>query len=1053
MNLIRYSIERPVAVVAAVLMVVMFGFVSLFMVPVQLTPDVRKPIISVRTVWPGASPAEIEREIINKQEDRLKGIEGLEEMQSSSQDGFARIRLEFNINQNMDRALLLVANSLNRVDNYPDEARKPIIKTSSSEDNPIAWVVLRRKPGNNRDINTYRDFIEDTIKDRIERVPGVSRVNIYGGSLREMQVVIDPGRMARYGLTVSGIVRTLRNADYSVSAGDVNEGKRRYVVRSKGDISNLDDVRNIILRSNSDPASGRVARVSVGDIADVRFAYKKPTRSIRFLGEPAIAVNAVRETGANVIETMKGIRSAIAELNKQALPEAGLYLTQVYDETVYIKSAISLVRQNIYLGGALAAFMLLIFLRSMRATLVISMAIPVSIIGSFVAMAAMGRSLNVISLAGIAFAVGMVVDAAIVVLENIYRLRQEGYGAAEAAYKGTSQVWGAILVSALTTVVVFIPILIMKLEIGQLFRDIAVALSVAVLLSLIVSVTVVPALSRKLLGDPDKGSNVFANIPVIDNLAGFFVRTVLAFTRRVVRSKALAAGVVVAICGTGLLATYFFLPKLDYLPSGNRNLLFGVIVPPPGYNLGTTTGIARDIEARLRHLWASETGPDSGPGQPPKIESFFFVASYGSTFLGATSKQPERVRELLPVMRKVAFTEPGTFGFVNQRSLFGRGFSGSRRVDLDVSGPDLESILDVALQAVILTDAALPRSEGTQIRPLPGLELGAPEVRAIPDRAKLADNWLSVRDIGESIDAFNDGLRVAEITVDGKRIDLTLKGPLDNVTSTQGIGGLPVVTKSGVILPVRSLTKVIVTSGPTEIRHIERRRTVTLQISPPDNIPLETVLNILNTRVIDKLHAGGLPKGVRLRLAGTADKLSQTWDAMVVKLIMAIAIVYLVMAVLFESFLYPLIIMLSVPLATAGGIGGLALLNLKIFQPLDMLTMLGFIILIGIVVNNAILIVHQTLHHLRKDGMNPEDAILAATRNRIRPIFMSTLTSIFGMLPLVVIPGAGSELYRGLGSVVVGGLALSAVLTLAVIPPLLSLVAGMVEPTGNQESG
>ncbi len=720
MNLIKYSIERPVAVTAAVLMVVMFGFASLFLIPIQLTPDVRKPIISVLTVWPGASPAEVEREIINKQEDRLKGIEGLEEMQSSSQDGFARIRLEFNINQNMDRALLLVANSLNRVDDYPDEARKPIIKTSSSEDNPIAWVVLRRKPGNNRDINTYRDFIEDTIQDRIERVPGVSRVNIYGGSLREMQVIIDPARMARYGLTVSRVVGTMRNSDYSVSAGEVNEGKRRYVVRSKGDISGLDDVRNVILRSDRDPVSGRVARVSVGDIADVRFAYKKATRSIRFLGDPAIAVNAVRETGANVIETMKGIRRAIAELNKTAMPDAGLYLTQVYDETVYIDSAINLVRQNIYLGGALAALILLIFLRSVRATLVVSMAIPVSIIGSFVAMAAMGRSLNVISLAGIAFAVGMVVDAAIVVLENIYRLRQEGHSAADAAYKGASQVWGAILVSALTTVVVFVPIMVMKLEVGQLFRDIAVALSVAVLLSLIVSVTVVPALSRKLLGGPAQGSNIFSRIPIIDNFADFFMASVLAFTRAVVRSRGLAVGVVVAICGTGVLVTYFFLPKLDYLPSGNRNLLFGIIVPPPGYNLDTTTGIAKDIEARLRPLWSSETGPKSEPGQPPKIESFFFVARYASTFLGATSEQPGRVRELLPVMRKVAFTEPGTFGFVNQRSLFGRGFSGSRRIDLDVSGPDLEAILGVAMRAVIMTEAALPRSEGTRERPLPG---------------------------------------------------------------------------------------------------------------------------------------------------------------------------------------------------------------------------------------------------------------------------------------------------------------------------------------------
>lgn len=265
------------------------------------------------------------------------------------------------------------------------------------------------------------------------------------------------------------------------------------------------------------------------------------------------------------------------------------------------------------------------------------------------------------------------------------------------------------------------------------------------------------------------------------------------------------------------------------------------------------------------------------------------------------------------------------------------------------------------------------------------------------------------------------------------------------VTETQGIANLPVVTRSGIILPASSLADVVVTVGPTEIRHLERERTVTLEIRPPEKVPLEAAMDTLRTEVIDTLRAQGLPKGVKLSLSGTADKLTQTWDAMVVQLAMAIVIVYLVMAVLFESFIYPFIVMLSVPLATAGGIGGLALLNLYTFQPLDMLTLLGFVILIGIVVNNAILLVHQTLFHIRRDGMAVSDAILEATRNRIRPIFMSTLTSVFGMLPLVLIPGAGSELYRGLGSVVVGGLALSAILTLAIIPPLLTLVAGTVE--------
>ena len=341
-------------------------------------------------------------------------------------------------------------------------------------------------------------------------------------------------------------------------------------------------------------------------------------------------------------------------------------MTQVYDETVYINSAIDLVQQNIVIGGALAAMILLLFLRSIRATLVISLAIPVSVVGSFVAMAALGRSLNVISLAGIAFAVGMVVDAAIVVLENIYRLRQEGLPVREAAYRGAAEVWGAVLVSALTTVMVFIPILVMQLEVGQLFRDIAVAISVSVLLSLLVSVTVIPALSRRLLGEKASSLTRRVEIGPLDRFGEAFVALVTAFTRLVVRSRASALLTVGAVCGLAAIATWAFLPKLDYLPTGNRNLIIGYIQPPPGYNLATNTGIAENLEKAVKHLWASETGPESKPGEPPKIKNFFFVAFRGFTIVGVQSVEPERIGELIPVLRRPVFAEPGTFGEIGR---------------------------------------------------------------------------------------------------------------------------------------------------------------------------------------------------------------------------------------------------------------------------------------------------------------------------------------------------------------------------------------------------
>ena len=340
------------------------------------------------------------------------------------------------------------------------------------------------------------------------------------------------------------------------------------------------------------------------------------------------------------------------------------------------------------------------------------------------------------------------------------------------------------------------------------------------------------------------------------------------------------------------------------------------------------------------------------------------------------------------------------------------------------------------------------------MRPLPDLTLGAPEVRVIPNRARLSDAGVTATDLGQTIDVFNDGLRVAEVTVGGKRMDLVLRGPSEDILRTQGINYLPVVTGDGMILPANELATIEVTSGPTQIRHEERLRTITLQISPRADLPLAQAMEMIRDQVIAPLEAEGLPPGIKFQLRGSASELAKTWDHMSVDLILAIVIVFLVMAVLFESFVYPLVILLSVPVAAAGAVAGLAILNIFTLQNLDMLTLLGFIILIGIVVNNAILLVHQSLFHVRQEGMSPRDGILEATRNRIRPIFMSTLTSVFGMAPLVAFPGAGSELYRGLGSVVLGGLSLSAVLTLLVVPPLMAVLVGPLERrrTAKQEA-
>tara|TARA_Y100001934_G_scaffold99055_1_gene121921 strand:+ start:3581 stop:6772 length:3192 start_codon:yes stop_codon:yes gene_type:complete len=1048
MNLIKIAIDRPTAVIAAVIMAVLFGLVALQSIPIQLAPDVARPVIEVRTTWLGAAPAEIEREILNLQEEQMKGLSGLERIEGRALQSQSRLKLEFAVGTAMDKALLLVSNRLDGVSGYPDEADEPRLKIAGPEDNRIAWFHLTRQPGNTTPMHHFGDFAIDVVRERLERVPGVATSEVYGGGAKEIRVVIDPNKMARYRLTVPEILASMRAANIAITGGDVDEGKRRYVVRTEAELNAVETIQQVVLRTSRDTigmGSGGIARVLVGDIAEVTYGFKKPTERVRTNGEAAIAINASRQVGANVIETMRGIRKAVEELNAGPIAQEKLVFRQLYDETVYITSAIDLVVKNIWLGGAIAVFILMIFLRSPRATLVVGLAIPVSVVASFVAMAMLGRSINVVSLAGIAFAVGMVVDAAIVVLENIYRMREQGKEPSVAALIGAQQVWGAIFVSALTTVMVFIPLLIMDLEVGQLFRDIAVAISVAVLLSLVVSVTVIPALAKRLLVGKVSATGNGPNVFLFDQIGGGFRSGVVSMTRWVVSSRTSAISLVCGLTTGTVVLTWWLLPPLEYLPEGNRNLVISMIQPPAGYNLKTMTEMANRVEDEVLPQVVQDGTSIAPAAEDPYLKYFFFVVWRQQVFLGGRGTDPSRAKDLIPILEGPVSKEPSTFVYSWQPSIFGRGVGGSRSVDMDISGIHLEDIFQAAQRAGAKIGVRLPRKEGTSFRPRPSLQLGEPEIRIAPDRVRLADAGLNAHDLAITVDAFNDGVRIAEVTEGGEQIDLMLMGPEDQIDTTQGIASLPVVTRNGTILPVSSLANIEVTAGPTEIRHVDNARTVTLQIRPASRLALGEALEILQTDIIDKLLEEGVPAGVRIRLSGTADKLVATAAEMKWDLLIALVIVYLVMAVLFESFVYPLIIVLSVPLATAGGVIGLNILNLFHFQALDMLTLLGFVILIGIVVNNAILLVHQTLYHIRTEGYSHTDAIVEATRNRIRPIFMSTLTSVGGMLPLVIFPGAGSEIYRGLGSVVVGGLSLSAVLTLAIIPPLLSIFVGKLE--------
>ncbi|WP_461210646.1 efflux RND transporter permease subunit [Desulfocurvus sp. DL9XJH121] len=1043
MDIIRASIAKPVSVLVGIILVVLFGLIGLAALPYQLTPDVTEPEITVTTTWTGATPYEIERDIIEEQEKVLKGIPALKEMDSTSQNGRGELTLKFTIGTDTDDALLRVSNKLNEVPSYPGNADKPIITATGSAASPVIWLVLKNLPGNPRDIATYRTFLEERVRQHIERVPGVADLFIGGGTENEMHVVVDPGRMAAHGLTIPGLMDALSAENVNVSAGNMDLGRRQYRIRSVGEFRSPEDIEAVVIRSNGQQ------RVTLGDLGQARFGNEKPEAAMLHNKEPGIAIGVKPEPGTNILDMTDQVYAVVQDLNAGMLKDQGLYIDWTYDQRPYINGAIGLVRQNILIGGALAVMVLLLFLRSLSSTVIVAVAIPISVIGTFIFMKAFGRNLNVVSLAGISFAVGMLVDNAIVVLENIDRHRKQlGKAPGLAAYDGAREVWGAVLASTLTTVAVFLPVVFIQEEAGQLFKDIAIAVTCAVSLSLFVSVSVIPCLGGQFFSFMDRrraGRRTELRVLApLSRLGAGAAALIMGLVRACLKSTATRLGTVLLLTTVAVGASWLAMPKMEYLPAGNRNMLVSVLIPPPGLSVN-------EFESLGRHLF-DLAGPFIGKEEVdglPGIQNMFYVGAPGFTIYGVISSQEQQAGRLLPLLMGWSNSMPGISGFSFQAGLFQNQIGGDRTIDVDISGPDLTAMAAASRTMFLALPQMMP---GAQVRPLPSFELTFPEVRLTPLRDRLKSAGLTAEDLGLCADVLMDGRKIGDFKEEGEpSIDLVLKASREDIASPEDLYRAALSTPNGRLVPISSLAKLTRTTGIEQIRHLERNRTFTLQVTPPADIALEEAMDLIQGKLVPDLRAKGVLKGEAVRLSGAADKLTQTREALQWNFVLALAIIYLLMASLFGNFLYPLVILFTVPLAAAGGFLGLGLENLLLArQPLDVLTMLGFVILMGVVVNNAILIVHQALNNVREGGMERQEAILESVRTRLRPIYMSATTSIFGMLPLAVWPGPGSELYRGLGAVIMGGLALSTVFTIFVTPCLLSFFIGMEKSDSKQ---
>ncbi len=1032
-------LQRGTLVAVLVAMTLLLGIVAALRVPVQMIPDLETRIISVETNWPGATPQDVEKDILIEQELYLRTLPNLQRMTSQATTGGATVELEFPFGIDTQEALIEVNNALTQVPSYPENVDEPVIRTDSFSYNPFLYFRTVPLPGNPKghDLDMLRDFVDDEIRPRMERVPGVSRVNLSGGAPRQIRIEVDPAQLAERGLSLGAVRDAIRTRNVDVSAGDLDSGKRRYLMRTVGRFNDLESLRQMIIVRRGD------AVVRLGDLATVKLDHAELRSRNYSNGVPNIVVSVVRQTGSNVIEIRDQIMPLVEQMNEDILRPNGLEMSLSSEDVSYVEDSVANVVKNIIIGALLAALVLFIFLRSASTTLIGMLGMPICIVAGFIGLLLLGRTINVISLAGIAFAIGMTIDNTIVVLESIAQERKSGKKRFAAARDGVDKVWSAVLSGTMTTVLVFLPVLFIQEEAGQLFSDIGIAMSASIIVSMLVAVAVVPVTYANFPGrGPDAGSSADAVEKRVRRLLPFVERIIVSPWKRM-----FCLGATIS----AIAAVFIWLtPPAEYLPEGEEAKAFSAMIAPPGYNLSEMDRIAREIEEQL--LPALKEDPaafDRGETEIPALDRIDIIVSPGQIFTIAVTKDFDHIDEYIERINAIYRSYPGMRAFSSRGSIISSNDGGTRAVALDISGRELADIYATAQEIYasaekLIADAQIDSDPGS-------LVLGQPLLEIRPHWERLAELEFSAGDFGFAAAALSDGAFVDEFYTRDDKIDIFLYSKAGNEQSLGAIETLPLYTPQGSIVPLGSLATIEESFDAADIRRVDGRRTVTLYIIPPRSLALESAVQQLRAEIIRPMRSGGkLPDGVTLSITGASDQLDATRSSLGQNLWIAVALCYLQLVIIYRHWGYPIFILITVPLGIGGGIVGLWLLNFfggmlprfgldAIQQPFDMITMLGFLILLGTSVNNPILIVDRAMKNFREEGLDALESVKDAVSSRLRPVLMTTMTSLMGLSPLVFLPGAGTELYRGLGAVVLFGLAFSAVVTLTFLPSLLAV--------------
>jgi HAE1 family hydrophobic/amphiphilic exporter-1 len=1017
MSIPRTAIHRPVTMFMLSAVVVLLGAISLVRLPVDLMPDVSFPSITVRVSYPGVGPLEIEESITRPIEQGVAAVAGLEQINSTSSDGQSTVRLNFSYGVNVNVAADDVRSRLDRVrGRLPEDADAPVLFKFDSTQFPILSIGV----AGDYDPVTLREIAETDLSRRLERVAGVAAVDVGGGLRRQIRVELSKEKIIALDLSVDRVINLLRAENQNIPVGEVKEGDLSYLLRSPGQFESLDDIRNLVVLTKAG------VPVYLRDIADVKDSTEDRRSFVRIDGKPGVRLQVRKQSGQNTVEVAEAVRAEVERINREM---QGVKLTVTSDNAVFIEQSIASVREAVMLGSVLVVLVIFLFLRSWRATLIICTSIPISIIGTFALLYFGGYTLNTMTFGGLALGVGMIVDAAIVVLENTERHMAMGKGQVEAAIAGSEEIWSAIVASTLTHVAVFVPFFFLQGVSSVLFGQLAIVVIFSLSMSLFVAVTLVPVLCSKVLTltPAQERKGLVGRLFIASEIA--LQRLDESYRRAIHWALAHRPTVVAAGAGLFVLAVLLMpMVKQELLPQTDEGEVSVDAELPVGTRIERTEAVMLQLEKLVNEKVPEKVTVITNAGGG----GFMGGSTHrGSITIRLTSRRVrERSndqiamalrRELSGLPGVIVRARPSGGNWVLSRVLGGGSDS---RLALEIRGDDLEDARRLALQARSLMQTT-PGVADARI----GREEGRPEMAIRVDRDKAAVLGLTVSGVANTLRTSIAGTQAAYYRERGYEYPIIVRLREEDRNRVADVGDLLVSTPGGQVVQAKNLMAVRPESGPVEIERKNQERITRV------NAELETTMSEAVKAVQARLPELRIPRDFSVGFGAEVEEQAKAFRQLQLLLVLAVLLVYAVMASQYESLRDPFIIMFSIPLAAIGVVLALVLTN----TTFSMQAYIGVIMLAGIVVSNAILLVDYTNTLRRRDHVPLRDAVELAGRTRLRPILMTTLTTILGLVPMSLGIGEGAELQAPLARVVIGGLTASTLITLVFVPTVYTL--------------